>query len=642
MNWLKGTFSGNYRCLFWLGLTALVWAVQIFVLQELTFDSDYPGDMKTELVHCVVRLFLDLTFSAAVVFLLPRPLLVLTFVLYAVFFCGTCVYNRYFGAPPSLIVILAQKGEGATVWESVVSFLDPRVVLGTLLVLALELWLLWKAGRKTKTKQTATTESTSSETSSAAPSTVETSTVETSIEKTTSTETTMAETTSAETTTEKPATTKTAAKSANAPSTAAQPTHAKELPDSASTPSFIQVWLRRLAIGSVFLLVYLLVFSVLAFKVRPINGVGALNSFTDTGHVYGFIPAWFAEAKYSMTPAKQLELAIQRCHETSDQITPLENLVPLGRHVVVLQVESLDYEIIHEDFEGVPVMPFMRKLETESFTFLLDESHHTSSSADADFILLMGGNPIGRVCPYYVHDFPYKTEGHPLPRFAAQYGYQCDFLHNFLAHFFERETAIKQMGFRHYYFIKQMRKEGVATNPVGQNRIADGDMLDFATRKMNESSEPTIQFMITYSAHAPFNQLSPENFVAPFDKPTTEVENYFSTMNYFDRSMERSVQSLPDDTVLFIYADHASGIAPYKQGAKSEIFQPRLQNKTDRYIPAFVYCKGRNISAMQKTAKTGRARSKEFTLLDFSTFFRHCVENSPQKPQESSAPSEGE
>ena len=613
MNWLKGTFSGNYRCLLWLGLTALVWAVQIFVLQELTFDSDYPGNMKTELVHCVVRLFLDLTFSAAVVFLLPRPLLALTFVLYAVFFCGTCVYNRYFGAPPSLIVILAQKGEGATAWESVVSFLDPRVVLGTLLVLALELWLLWKAGRKTTTQPSAVAETTTAE------------------------KPTIAKATTAE----KPTPTETAAKSANEPTTA-QPIPAKERPVPATAPTFAQVWLRRLAIGSAFLLVYLLVFSVLAFKVRPIEGVGALNSFTDTGHVYGFIPAWIAEAKYSMTPAKQLELAIQRCHETSDQITPLENLVPLGRHVVVLQVESLDYEIIHENFEGVPVMPFMRKLETESFTFLLDESHHTSSSADADFTLLMGGNPIGRVCPYYVHGFPYKTEGHPLPRFAAQYGYQCDFLHNFLAIFFEREAAVKQMGFRHYYFMEQMTAEGVAVSPVGWKGICDGDMLDFAARKMNESPDPTIQFMITFSAHAPFNQLPPEDFVAPFDKPTTEVENYFSTMNYFDRSMERFVQSLPDDTVLFIYADHASGIAPYKRGTKSEIFQPRLQNKTDRYIPAFVYCKGRDISAMQKTAKTGQARSKEFTLLDFSTFFRRCVENSPKKPQETPAPSEGE
>lgn len=101
------------RCALRLLLAAaLVWALEIFVFQALSFRFDYPVPLVKRVGAQTVRLLLDVCLAIGLVFLLPRAALPPLFLLFIVFAQGAGYYRAMFGRVLTWRTLQGQFAEG--------------------------------------------------------------------------------------------------------------------------------------------------------------------------------------------------------------------------------------------------------------------------------------------------------------------------------------------------------------------------------------------------------------------------------------------------------------------------------------------------------------------------------------------------
>lgn len=315
-------------------------------------------------------------------------------------------------------------------------------------------------------------------------------------------------------------------------------------------------------------------------------------------YVYGYVVAWGAEM-LSLDNETLLAEAVEKAGPKSDRLTAIEEPIALGRHVAVVQVESLDFAVVDARVGDDPVMPFLQGLRDHAMRFSV-RPFHQSGSSEADFSLLMAATPIGRFNPFQVPGFSFVDA---LPRLARERGYHVAAFHGNTGAFFNRRRAYEQMGFDELFFTEELAPRRV-------NGAHDDELLAFSAGLLAAATRPTMHFVITITSHTPFNRL-PTDRRELFPTPRTITERYLDSMRYVDRSLERYVGALPPGTTVVIYGDHESKVKGYLEDRAHE----------DR-VPWFIFKKGADLSARQRSHAAGLALSGELTQLDMACFLR--------------------
>jgi len=127
-----------------LGLVAVLWAVQLFVFQHLTFAFDYPAPVHKQVLAGCIRLMLDLLFCVGLVFLLPRVLVAVVLCLFVLFVQSAGYYFEVFGRAMTWTTLRAQSSEGLEGAGFDWSYINWPVLVGTLVLLGVELWVLYR------------------------------------------------------------------------------------------------------------------------------------------------------------------------------------------------------------------------------------------------------------------------------------------------------------------------------------------------------------------------------------------------------------------------------------------------------------------------------------------------------------------
>ena len=330
-------------------------------------------------------------------------------------------------------------------------------------------------------------------------------------------------------------------------------------------------------------------------------------------YMYGYVVAWAAEMLLLDEEALLAE-ANDKARSKSDVLEDVRDSFAPGRHMVVIQVESLDFAAIDARVDGRPVMPFLRKLREVSMLYSVKPFHDTGSS-EADFSLLMAATPIGRLNPFQVKGFSYAEA---LPRLARERGYRPVALHGNTGSFFHRRGAYEQMGFDELYFREELAPRRVAGE-------WDDQLLAFSASELAKATEPTLHFLITITSHSPFNRL-PREKRELFPNPETTEELYLNSIRYVDRALERYVAALPHGTTVVIYGDHESGVRGYAAGSGH-----------DGRVPWLIHETGRDLSERQPSRASGLSLSGELTQLDMACFLRtqiagmRAVEGEPNR-----------
>lgn len=326
-------------------------------------------------------------------------------------------------------------------------------------------------------------------------------------------------------------------------------------------------------------------------------------------YAYGYVVAWCAESLV-YDEAAILRAAIEAANERSDRLSPQETPLEFGGRISIVQVESLDWDVLDAQVEGEWVMPFLRDLRTRSMAYKIRPIHETGTS-DADFALLTGMKPNGKVIPYRVRSFPYQDT---LPLLARERGYQCIALHGNEGSYFDRRSVFKnRLGFSKVGFEEELCQLGCEMSGGG---VTDEALLRLSAQWMRETHQPTVHFIITFTSHGPFNRLPAERQEL-FPHPASQVEAYLNSMRYVDRVLESYLQALPQGTTLVLYGDHGSGVYGYVSGQDSE-----------ERVPWLIHCKGQNMAPWQQTRHSRLARSGELGLLDLATYLHGNLQRS--------------
>lgn len=217
--------------------------------------------------------------------------------------------------------------------------------------------------------------------------------------------------------------------------------------------------------------------------------------------------------------------------------------------LALVQVESLDFELLEMDVDGRPVMPFLRSLLPDAILLRLDGTKKLAS-ANSDFELFNGLE----ASPDFVH---YEYENAYPRSLIAQLGSggrPVEVFHGLPANYMNLRAAYKLQGFSRYHDIEVMRAAGV--RPLDcwwAGVVTDKDLFDYAAQQM--PSGPFVQFIITMSMHLP----EYVDRIAPERRFCSSSRSAFLTLAHdTDIALRHYVAKLPQGAMLILWGDHRS------------------------------------------------------------------------------------
>lgn len=303
-----------------------------------------------------------------------------------------------------------------------------------------------------------------------------------------------------------------------------------------------------------------LVFAMTFLLVRgPVNFNGT-NNIGSWIRVYNYPITWFFE---------WVEIDLEHCLEKAEANKKLHsdklNKYPLpvvkSNHIVIIQAESLSFDVVNFSVNNQSVMPFLSKL-TQGGRMLPIKPVHLTGSADADFVLLSGHMPNG-LRPPYLPGFHFDE---PLSKIAHNAGYQIDFFHGNHGAFFERRFALHPMQFDNLFFESELQKSGLPKS--AHWGVDDHVLFPFSSKRLTAAKTPTVHFIVTLTTHAPWK--TPKYYDSFKDDPQSNRDRYLNAMSYLDHTIEEYYETLPEGTVLFIYGDHGSAVPITTETASAE------------------------------------------------------------------------
>jgi hypothetical protein len=354
---------------------------------------------------------------------------------------------------------------------------------------------------------------------------------------------------------------------------------------------------------------YVLLWSIAGYfdplrRIQTTRGVGRL------GHIRGYLGPWFAEWYY-LRGDDLLNEVVDRRNMIYDRLTPREVAIPLHKRLVILQVESLDTNILDYKINGVEVTPFLNQLRRESMYYRV-RAMHWQGSADADFAALNGVAGSTRANTYNIERYPYRDT---TPQLLASCGYDVFSFHGNSGDFYQRQDAYKKMGFTDIYFRRELEERFAL--PAQRWGIQDEDVLRISAQELRQATDPTCHFVITYTTHTPYTQL-PADRNELFPKPQTTAERYFNSMRYFDHCLRDYVTALGSHTTLLLYSDHPT-----------EDFDGYVCDRdTSRgleFIPCLIYDTDQNLAELQKTRSEAMSTDGSLNLVDVINYLRNQV-----------------
>lgn len=283
-------------------------------------------------------------------------------------------------------------------------------------------------------------------------------------------------------------------------------------------------------------------------------------------NVYGLAPLYLYDLHQEVNSRKQ-DLVFREEINRPSLLQKEElnsNKLDKELNVIVIQVESLDRDIIDYKYNGLEITPFLNNLKEKSLYAENFYAQHLNGTFDADFSLLTSLYPVKK---RYVFNENDMSSFNSLVRILKEKGYTTAALHGNQKTFFHRDQAFPDLGFDKFYGLSDYNrdKKEIVIRNEGMG-INDYDFFAQSLDYLRELENPFFAYMITLSSHGPF-------IYYPDDSKREEIENinnqqvkdYFHSMFFVDRSLKMFYNELEkigilDSSIIIIYGDHESGI----------------------------------------------------------------------------------
>lgn len=225
-----------------------------------------------------------------------------------------------------------------------------------------------------------------------------------------------------------------------------------------------------------------------------------------------------------------------------------------GKHVVYLQLESMDGLVIGARYQGKPVMPFLESLAKDQvyFSTALDNTA-SGRTTDGEFLMLTSQVPLTRP-PVFVSQSLDRIPS--MPRVLGQAGYRSVSMHGFNGAFWHREKAHRALGYDEMIFEDSLE----LTEKIGWG-WSDHEVLLSAVDRLSSSDVPLFLHVITLTNHHPYDYIAKREGV----EPGTIAEEYIRSVRYLDGALAGFFAALDeaglrDECLIVIYGDHDSAV----------------------------------------------------------------------------------
>lgn len=223
-------------------------------------------------------------------------------------------------------------------------------------------------------------------------------------------------------------------------------------------------------------------------------------------------------------------------------------------NIITIQVESLDYEIVHYRVNGKAVMPFLaalagRSLRGEHFF----AQHLAGGSSDAELSTLTSLLPDVRLAGFMYGDF---RAAETLPAMLKRHDYYAAAMHANTGAFYNREQTYCGMGFDR--FDDAAHFSGAATGW----HASDAAFFQQVLGKLSGIPHPYYLHLVTMQSHGPYENHQERTFF-PDTKHLNLFEHYIESMHAVDTALQDFVEGLtelhaPEDLVIVMYGDHSA------------------------------------------------------------------------------------
>ncbi|WP_223640467.1 LTA synthase family protein [Planococcus sp. 4-30] len=230
-----------------------------------------------------------------------------------------------------------------------------------------------------------------------------------------------------------------------------------------------------------------------------------------------------------------------------------------GRHLFVIQVESLQNFVIGRSLNGQEITPHLNELLSESAYFsTVFQQVGAGTTSDAEWMVNTGLYPEGMI------PTANSLTGKEVPSLARslkEKGYGSATYHADDVSFWNRDVLYPVLGYEEIFSIEDIPDiKQVGFGP------ADEVLFDFAANELPrqlEAYERIYANIVTVTSHTPFEMPDDMQYLnLPAEYEEMYIGNYLQSIRYADEQIGAFIQTLKDqgiydESLIAIFGDHS-------------------------------------------------------------------------------------
>ncbi len=293
-----------------------------------------------------------------------------------------------------------------------------------------------------------------------------------------------------------------------------------------------------------------------SFK-EPLSKILTTRTVGRIGYVRGYVGSWFAEWWYLDSDKLLLDALKHRQQGPNPYdtwVNPLQS--QMQAHIIVLQVESLAADILHESVSGQEITPRLnaRVRDRDYLVQTRLGALHDNGSCDSDFGFLNASAPSRHINTYKLESYPFEKS---LVSRLNERDYSTRLYHGYGGNFYARRSALERMGFDELLFAEDLLQRNIRAQYPIDGVWSDQQVLTQLSHSLNQLNErASFSYVITMSSHAPYTWVSNSHKVQ-FSKINDESHKaYLNAIADTDLAMDNFFQSLNIPVTVILFGDH--------------------------------------------------------------------------------------
>jgi len=232
-----------------------------------------------------------------------------------------------------------------------------------------------------------------------------------------------------------------------------------------------------------------------------------------------------------------------------------------GRHLIIVQMESMENFVIGKSYKGQVLTPNLNRLIDDNSLYF-NQYYETIGRGNTSDAELASNNSIYPVIEGESYKLYVDNTFNGLPWLLKSQGYKSKVYHGYKGDFWNREEAYVEQGFDDFISLEDLKMdEKIAFG------LSDRSMYKQAVEMMEEDyqrdKKPMHNMLISLSCHFPYRM--PEEYQVIKDEEDDNYDslfaNYLSGVRYADDAIGSFLDDLKktsfyDNSVIVFYGDH--------------------------------------------------------------------------------------